>query len=116
MTLEADDIVIGPGLLGLIRGELSDLWAYKESDTEVVRDETIEAGSEIAQKAREAAKAKAAALADGASSLVNGESDDKSGDDEKEGLDGEDDSWMEGGVAGNNGQEGKARKRRTKKK
>lgn len=100
----------------MIRGELSDLWAYKESDSEEVRDETIEPGSEVAQKAREAAKAKAAALAYGVSSLVDGANDEKSGDDEKEGVDGEDDSWMEGGVAGSNGQEGKARKRRTKKK
>lgn len=100
----------------MIRGEISDLWAYKETETEVIRDETIEAGSEIAQKAREAAKAKAAAVANGISDLVDG--GDKSGD-EQEGANGgvevDDNSWMEGGVAGAGG-DGKARKRRTKKK
>jgi minor histocompatibility antigen H13 len=91
---------------------LKDLWAYKESETEVVRDETIEAGSEVAQKAREAARAKAAQLADMVSSAVEDVQGDKSDED---GANVDDDSWMEGGVAGN-GQDGKARKRRTKKK
>ncbi|KAI9632812.1 putative minor histocompatibility antigen h13 [Dioszegia hungarica] len=109
--------ILGPFLLALVRGEIADLWAYKEGaeDSKSIVDETIERGSEIAQKARAEARAKAAALADGVS---GGEGEDKASGAEGEEQDGAvegDDSWMEGGVAGS-GQEGKARKRRTKKK
>lgn len=50
--------ILGPALLAVLRGELGLLWSWREEDDDVeVRDETIEAPSEVAQQARLAAKA-----------------------------------------------------------
>lgn len=95
-----------------MRGELKDLWAYKEGEEdEKVRDETIEPGSEVAQKAREAKTAAvngARQIADDLSEKVT-----ELGEEVDNAL--EDESWMESTGMDTAG-EGKARKRKTKKK
>jgi hypothetical protein len=98
-------VVLGPLLFALLRGEFPLLWSFVDGAEETeIKDDTIEAPSEAAQRAREEAKAKAAE-ADG---LIAG----KEGEDEKAVE--EDDSWMDGPVG--LPEDGKARKRKNKKK
>jgi hypothetical protein len=75
------------------------------ADNTEIRDDTIEAPSEAAQRAREEAKAKAA----GADELTAGTDNIEPG---KAVV--EDDSWMDGPVG--LPEDGKARKRKNKKK
>ncbi|WVQ65048.1 uncharacterized protein L199_003218 [Kwoniella botswanensis] len=103
---------LGPLLLAVVRGELKDLWAWSDAPTEEeekkLLDETIEAASEVAMKARAEVKAPEIEAAK------------KEGEVESNGnahgttLIEEDDSWMTGGVV--TPDEGKARKRKGGKK
>ncbi|WVW80286.1 hypothetical protein I302_102264 [Kwoniella bestiolae CBS 10118] len=100
---------LGPVLLAVARGELKDLWAWSDTPTEEddkkVLDETIEAASEVAMKARAEVKATEA----------DAETAAKEGELESNGTALiEDDSWMTGGVV--TPEEGKARKRKGGKK
>jgi hypothetical protein len=169
-TLTDSLLVLGPALLGLIRGELPEMWSYSDVPDESTKlDSSIEASSEIAQKAR-AEKINVDAFRDGSAASLrkplhivkevelevptpdggtikksvelnvkinlrkNGEGDDEDGADKTSEQEGEteqeqeqesgtgtaeeektDESWMDGkGVA--KGEEGKARKRKGKKK
>lgn len=49
--------IAGPALLAVLKGELGLLWGWKEEEESEVRDETIEAPSEVAQRARAEAQA-----------------------------------------------------------
>jgi len=99
-------VVLGPLLFALLRGEFPLLWSFVDGAEETeVKDDTIEAPSEAAQRAREEAKAKAA----GEEALLNG----NDGECEKP-VEEEDDSWMDGPVG--LPEDGKARKRKNKKK
>lgn len=164
-TLTDSLLVLGPALLGLIRGELPEMWSYSDVPDESTKlDSSIEASSEIAQKAR-AEKISVDAFRDGSAASLrkplhivkevelevptpdggtikksvelnvkinlrkNGEGDDEDGADKTSEQEGEteqeqesgtaeekpDESWMDGkGVA--KGDDGKARKRKGKKK
>lgn len=117
--------MIGPVLLALIRGEIKHFFAYNdspESSSAEARDETIEAGSEVAQKARAEARARAengAASQNGSHEQQEGaasEEQNGAGEEEQTGEP-EDDSWMEGGVVtGQSASDGKVRRRKGKKK
>ena len=99
-------LVLGPLLFALLRGEFPLLWSFVDGAEETeIKDDTIEAPSEAAQRAREEVKAKAAE----AEALLNG----NEGEGEKPVLE-EDDSWMDGPVG--LPEDGKARKRKNKKK
>ena len=103
-------IVLGPLLFALLRGEFPLLWSFVDgADSTEVKDDTIEPPSEAAQRAREEAKAKAVEVEAG----LNGET----GDAEKAKVEiqEEDDSWMNAPVGLPDG-DGKARKRKNKKK
>lgn len=117
--------MIGPVLLALVRGEIKHFFAYNDSPDSSSgdgRDETIEAGSEVAQKARAEARARAAngaSTENGVEEKETAVSAEQNGNGEETPADGEpdDDSWMEGGVmTGQNASEGKARRRKSKKK
>ncbi|WVQ78676.1 hypothetical protein IAT38_000763 [Cryptococcus sp. DSM 104549] len=102
---------IGPLILALLRGELKDLWAYRDGPTDEERekkllDESIEAASEVAQRARAEVKATEAAGADGEA------------EGEGEGVETpvEDDSWMnDTGVVAPEGGKSKKKKKGGKK-
>lgn len=99
-------IVLGPLLFALLRGEFPLLWSFVDGAEETeIKDDTIEAPSEAAQRAREEAKAKAVE----SEALLNG----NEGEGEKQVVE-EDDSWMDGPVG--LPEDGKARKRKNKKK
>jgi hypothetical protein len=99
-------IVLGPLLFALLRGEFPLLWSFVDgADETEIKDDTIEAPSEAAQRAREEAKAKAVE----SEALLNG----NEGEAEKAVVE-EDDSWMDGPVG--LPEDGKARKRKNKKK
>jgi hypothetical protein len=90
-------IVLGPLLFALLRGEFPLLWSFVDGAEETeIKDDTIEAPSEAAQRAR-------------AEALLNG----NEGESEKQVVE-EDDSWMDGPVG--LPEDGKARKRKNKKK
>jgi minor histocompatibility antigen H13 len=119
----ADEAALGPILLAALRGELRDLWQYTELPAETeeggkaekkpLLDETIEAGSEVAQRARAAARAEKIAEGDDGVDDVADAGTGTSTPGEAE----EDDSWMDGGVAsGTNASGASARKRKGKKK
>ncbi|WRT65822.1 uncharacterized protein IL334_002772 [Kwoniella shivajii] len=101
---------LGPLLLALARGEIKDLWAWsdapKQEEDQKVIDESIEAASEVAIKARAEVKA-AQATSDNQTEVpeINGDAGTV--------LD-QDDSWMTSGSI--NTDEGKARKRKGGKK
>ncbi|KAL7420132.1 hypothetical protein Q5752_005098 [Cryptotrichosporon argae] len=118
--------MIGPTLVALANGELKSFWAFSvDGEPAEKRDDTIEPPSEVAARAREAAKAKVAELAAAATGSGGGgghgqvtvplPADTRAhGDAHDEGADKDDDSWMDNaGVVG--GAEGKARKRKGKK-
>jgi len=95
--------VLGPLLFALLRGEFPLLWSFVDGAEETeIKDDTIEAPSEAAQRSREEAKAKAVE----SEGLMEGEV-------EKPVVE-EDDSWMNGPVG--LPEDGKARKRKNKKK
>ncbi|WVR03703.1 hypothetical protein IAU60_000698 [Kwoniella sp. DSM 27419] len=103
---------IGPVLLAALRGELKDLWTWtdgsaEKGDDKVILDDTIEAASEVAMKAR-AAKAKA----DGEGAGVDSEDAAATAETSRgeTPLLNQDDSWMEGGVVAPD--DGKPRKRK----
>jgi hypothetical protein len=99
-------IVLGPLLFALLRGEFPLLWSFVDGAEETeIKDDTIEAPSEAAQRAREEAKAKAVE----SEALLNG----NEGEGEKPVVE-EDDSWMDGPVG--LPEDGRARKRKNKKK
>lgn len=115
--------------LAAARGELKDLWAYsetadkgkdkvaKDGEAKTAKgkgslksrvDDTIEAGSEVARQAREAARNGLAEVADGSGSEQEpGNGEGKAGD--------EDESWTEM-PNGANGSSAGSRKRKGKKK
>jgi hypothetical protein len=99
-------IVLGPLLFALLRGEFPLLWSFVDgAEAAEIKDDTIEAPSEAAQRAREEAKAKAAE----AEGLIAG------GEAEAGKIaEVQDDSWMDGPVG--LPEDGKARKRKNKKK
>lgn len=94
---------------------MKELWKYTElaeddkdkKDKAKLLDDTIEPGSEVAQRAR---AEKAGQAGEG------GSSEDGNGDAVPGGAGADDDSWMEGGVAAAEGAAGGARKRKGKKK
>ena len=119
--------------MAAVRGDLPALWAYTESSSSTtdkspsaptetdtkrskvrhVLDETIEGGSEIAQKAREAARGTVDphAMQENKETAPVG----TSGDEQEKEQEGEDDSWMEvthvsGAVAGGAGGQGGKKK------
>ncbi|WVQ93668.1 hypothetical protein IAU59_000744 [Kwoniella sp. CBS 9459] len=98
---------LGPLLLAAIKGEIKDLWTWTDGPTEEqtdkkLLDQTIEAASEVAMKARAEIKGTAEATA----AAEDGNGDDVGG----EPIVIEDDSWMEGGVVAP--EDGKPRKRK----
>ncbi|WWC60441.1 uncharacterized protein I303_103013 [Kwoniella dejecticola CBS 10117] len=102
---------LGPIILASVRGELRELWGWSDAPTEEDEkktkiDETIEAPSEAAIKARAAAKA-------AKEDLIETEKPEEPQADGTTLID-EDDSWMTGGVV--TPDEGKARKRKGGKK
>lgn len=110
--------VFGPVLLGLVKGDIQEMWTYSDAPEDEAaakkRDETIEAGSEVAQKARAEAKANAAASngeeAGDDKGVQSEEGDAQSGNEVVE-----DDSWMDNkGVATPDND--KVRKRKGRKK
>jgi minor histocompatibility antigen H13 len=114
--------VIGPLLLALLRRELGEFWSYSdlpEDEAKRERDETIEAGSEIAAKAREEARAKAevaeAAEIEGSNGMPEQIGEGGRKDEAQAATAFEDESWMDGeGVV--KGDDGKARRRKGRKK
>ncbi|WWC88039.1 uncharacterized protein L201_002942 [Kwoniella dendrophila CBS 6074] len=106
---------LGPILLASIRGELKELWSWSDAPSteekeKKILDETIEAPSEAAMKARAEAKALVA------------QSENEDGNSEETKINGtstliedDDDSWMNSGVVTPDDQ-GKARKRKGGKK
>ncbi|OCF36274.1 minor histocompatibility antigen H13 [Kwoniella heveanensis CBS 569] len=103
---------LGPLLLAVIKGEVKDLWTWTDGPTEEqcekkLLDETIEAASEVAMKARAEIKGGSNSnSAPAAGSHEDGDGNDVGG----EAIVIEDDSWMEGGVVAPD--EGKPRKRK----
>ncbi|OWZ65398.1 hypothetical protein AYX15_03121 [Cryptococcus neoformans] len=84
---------LGPILLAFARGEIKNLWTYNESSEEEnkkVLDDTIEAASEAAIKARAEAKAAAEETVNKGEDTVGGAQD---AGEQKEQI--EDDSWMD---------------------
>ena len=101
-------LVLGPLGFALLRGEFPLLWSFSDSPTdEEKKDDTIEPPAEAAQRARAEAKAQA--------DLNGVEVTSPAGGEEESAPVEEDDSWMNDpvGIAGG---DGKARKRKNKKK
>lgn len=95
-------------VFSLLRGEFPLLWSFTDSAIEEEKkDDTIEPPAEAAQRARAEAKAK--------SDVGGSEETSPSNEDAEEAPVEEDDSWMNDpvGIAGG---DGKARKRKNKKK
>jgi hypothetical protein len=99
---------LGPILFALARGELKQLWSFSDAPAEDGKDkptakldETIEAPSEAAMKARQVVDDTVQEAGEQVEAVVN---------------EVEDDSWMDGSVGGTNGTDGKARKRKGGKK
>lgn len=94
MSHDADcSTALGPILLAFARGEIKNLWTYNESSEEEnkkVLDDTIEAASEAAIKARAEAKAAAEETVNKGEDTVGGAQD---AGEQKEQI--EDDSWMD---------------------
>ena len=111
-TIPPLSIAFGPLLLALVRGEIGLLWKYTEgSDNEEKKDDTIEAPSEAAMKARQAAKGQVDATD------VPETVDEQEKEEDDDVIVVEDDSWMEDSKGVSTGIEAsKAKKRKGGKK
>lgn len=102
-----------------MRGEFPLLWSFTDSgspDSEAIKDDTIEPPSEAAQRARAEARANADAESKSkANGVAAGTSPEESEAEAGETTIDQDDSWMNDPV-GVPGTDGKARKRKGKKK
>lgn len=115
IRVQLTSTVLGPLLFALLRGELPLLWSFTDTPAaeEDIKDDTIESPSEAAQLARAEARGMAEPKGSGDTSAPNGSDEDVIGATEPSAE--QDDSWMNDpvGVAGG---DGKARKRKNKKK
>ena len=107
--------VIGPLLCALVRGELSLLWEYTEAkkEDEKKEDDTIESASEVAMKARQAARADTS----DETTIPSLGAEVSVGPSEEKANEAMDDSWMEDTTGVASGVEStKAKKRKGGKK